>query len=631
MTVAALALPFALPGDEDAISTRLAQPGGLAATPAALVPHLARAIAGLDLMTLVRLAEGAGPSDAAQIYEAWLAVQPAGPAAAVGWFNLGVLRMRAGNPAGAAEAHARALRLKPDLAEAAVNLGTALEATGQTEAALAAWRAALPPANLRQILHNQLGRVLEGQGHLGPAYEELRASLLITPDQPDVQQHLVHMRQRMAAWPVTALDLPGVDAATAALHCGPLGALALFDDPAQQAAAARDWITRKVPAPAGGPLAPAGGHAHDRIRLGYLSTDFCRHAMSYLIAEMLERHDRTRFEVYGYCASPEDGSDIRARVLGAFDRVLKIGALTDEEAARAIRADEIDILIDLNGLTRGARPEILRWKPAPVQVTYLGYVGPVPLPELDHILCDAITIPPEEEAAYAPTPLRIEGCYQANDGTSARLVPVTRAEEGLPNGAFVFCCHSHAYKITPPIFTSWCDIVAAVPGAVLWLIDDNPEARAALSERWVTAGLDPARLIFAPRTDPDRYRARLALADLFLDTSPYNAGTIASDALRMGLPIVTLQGRAFSARMAASLLTAVGLPEGIATSPEDYVARAVAIARDGALHGRMKARLAGGAWQSSLGDAEGFTRRIEAALTSVCRRPYAGPSGPPAH
>ena len=612
-------LPFPLPGDGALLSRVLAQPGGIGTAASAEQPYLVRAVVGLDLMGLVGQAEGLEPTAAAQLYEIWLTAHDTELAACAAWFNLGVCRMQSANPAAAVEAYRQALRLKPDMAEAAINLGTALEAAGQTEAALGAWRAALPPPALRQVLHNQLGRVLENQGKLGPAAQELRASLMISAHQPDVQQHLVHIRQRMTAWPPARLDVPGLTEAEAAANCGPLAALALFDDPAMQAATGLDWINRKAPA-VGGPLAPPRGYAHDRIRIGYLSTDFCRHAMSFLIAELLELHDRECFEVYGYCASPEDGSDIRARVLSAMDHHVPIKALSDELAARRIREDEIDILIDLNGLTKGARVGVLRWKPAPVQITYLGYIGPIPLPELDYILCDAVTIPQDMGAMYQPEPLRIAGCYQANDSHKPDLPAVSRAEEGLPDDAFVYCCVSHHYKITESMWSAWCDILAAVPDAVLWLVDDNPESRAALTARWIERGLGLDRLIFAVRTDPARYRARLALADLFLDTTPYNAGTIASDALRMGLPLLTLQGRAFAARMASSLLTAMDLTDCITTSLPDYIARAVQIGQDPALHQALKARLSGDAWARTLGDSKSFTRRFEEVMERVCKQ-----------
>jgi len=615
-----MTLPFSLAGDRSAVETALAHPGGLVAAAPETRAHLERAIAGLDPISLISLAESATPSDVTQLYRTWLNARPPSSQNAGIWFNLGIAFMQTGDPQGAIAAYRSCLQLRPDLAEAAINLGNALEAQGQADAAFAAFRAAMPATPLRVILHNQLGRLLEDRGTLGPAADEMRSSLLIDPDQPDVQQHLVHLRQRMAEWPPTVLAVPGLEEAIAARNCGPLAALALTDDPVQQGAIAADWIARKAPA-IGPRLSPEAGYRHDRIRIGYLSSDFCRHAMSFLIAEMLELHDRAAFEVFGYCASPEDGSDIRARVIAALDHHVPITTMTDDEAARRIRQDEIDILVDLNGLTKGARIGILRWKPAPVQITYLGYIGPIPLPELDYILCDAVTIPPECDADYQPRPLRIEGCYQANDSRIAQPVAVARANESLPEGVFVYCCASHHYKITEPMFAAWCDILQSVPEAVLWLIDDNPESRAALGRRWAARGLAAERLIFAPRVSPDRYRARLALADLFLDTFPYNAGTIASDALRMGLPLLTLQGRAFAARMASSLLTAIGQQDCIATTMPDYIAKAIAIGSQADLLARLKAQLSGNQWANTLGDSRKFTRRIEKAYRTALLRP----------
>ena len=611
MNVALLPLP--LPGDEAWLDARK---GKLATLAPEVMPRLARTIAALPAAAAIERIVAASTSDAGILARFWLAANPGAPVAYAIWFNLGVTLLQAGAAADAAQAYAAALALKPDLHEAAVNLGLALEVQGQPEEALATWRRALPDEATRRILHMHLGRVQEDLGRQEPAAAELRAALLIDPDQPDVIQHWVHLRQRMAAWPVLDSTASGVPEPLLRRHAGPLGALALFDDPVQQAEVAAAWIGRKVP-PAPQRLAPARGYCHQRLRIGYLSSDFCRHAMSFLIAELLERHDRTAFEVHGYCASPEDGSALRARVVAAFDRFRPIRTLSDEDAARHIHADEIDILVDLNGLTRGARPGVLRWKPAPVQATYLGYIGPVPLPELDWLICDAVAIPPELARLYSPAPLPIEGCYQANDSQPLVLPPVERAADNLPEDAFVFACFSHHYKITQDIFEAWMRIVAAVPGSVLWLIDDGVASRANLLGRWRAAGLAPQRLIFAPRVDPDRYRARMALADLFLDTTPYNAGTIASDALRMGLPLLTIAGRAFAARMATSLLTAIGLPELIAPDRVAYEATAIRLATDPDAIAALRGRLAGDAWARTLGDAAGFTRRLEAAYRSV--------------
>lgn len=612
----AILLPLSLPDDDAWLVSKLET--GLARLPEPARPRLDRVVSNLDLPRLLALAAAAPDEAAVVLYSAWLKGNGARPEAFGAWFNLGIGLMALGRPGEAAAAYATALRLKPELSEAAINLGLALEADGRPEAALASWRRALPGREARRMLHLHLGRLFEEQRQLEPALEELGDCLAIAPDQPDVQQHFVHLRQRMALWPV--LEAPGLPEAELALNCGPLAALALRDDPGFQTAVTRAWIERKVPA-APERLAPARGYGHGRIRIGYLSTDFCRHAMGYLIAEVLERHDREGFEVYGYCASPEDGSDVRARLVGAFDHHVPIGRLSDEAAARRIRADEIDVLVDLNGLTRGARLGVLRWKPAPVQATYLGYVGPVPLPELDWMIADAETIPDAALADYAPAPLRLPGCFQANDSREPDLPPVSRAEEGLPEGAFVFCCFSHHYKITPDLFAAWLAIVGRCPGAVLWIVEDNPTSRRNLTARWLAAGLAQDRLIFAERVDPMRYRARLALADLFLDTTPYNAGTIASDALRIGLPLLTIRGRAFAARMAASLLTAVGLTDGIAEDMADYVARAVAIAGDPARHAALKRQLAGDAWARTLGDCAGFTARLEAAYRRIRLQP----------
>jgi predicted O-linked N-acetylglucosamine transferase (SPINDLY family) len=341
--------------------------------------------------------------------------------------------------------------------------------------------------------------------------------------------------------------------------------------------------------------------------------------MSYLIAELFERHDRSRFEIHGYCASPDDRSAIRARVIAAFDRFTSVRTLSDEEAARRIRADEIDLLIDLNGLTSGGRLQVLRWKPAPVQATYLGFIGPVPLPELDYMLCDDFVVPPGIAAAYHPRPLPIEALYQANDSKRIVGAAMTRAEAGLPEDRFVFCCFSNHYKITEAMFAGWMDILRRTGDAVLWLVDDNQWSRQNLCLRALVAGIDPSRLIFAGRTDPASYMARLAVADLFLDTFPYNAGTIASDVIRMGLPLLTLAGRSFASRMAAGMLHAIGADDGVTHTLDDYVSAAVRLATDRHRHAAYRTRFTETAWVASLGDIAGFTRHFEATLLRMVK------------
>ena len=356
-----------------------------------------------------------------------------------------------------------------------------------------------------------------------------------------------------------------------------------------------------------------------RSKIGYMSSDFCSHAMSYLVTELFERHNRHRFEVFGYCSSLDDGSALRQRVLAAFDHHRIIRTLSDEQAAQVIRDDEIDVLIDLNGITDGTRLPVLRWRPAPIQATYLGFIGPIPMPELDYMLCDKVVIPPEHEATYRPTPLPIARIYQANDSKRTIGRPLNRAAAGLPNDSFVLCCFSKHYKITEDIFAAWMSILHQTEHSVLWLAKDNPYSETNMLTAAQRAGIATERLIFSERADPDLYLSRLALADLFLDTFPYNAGTVASDAIRMQLPLVTLCGKAFASRMAASLLNAIGATQGITTSLTKYVDTTVRLANDPLEYARFKEMFTEQAWRETIGNIESFTTEFEATLCGIVR------------
>ena len=573
-----------------------------------------------------RLGANRGLPAVIALYRNWIAARSGGAKHLyAAWFNLGVELSCSGDSAGAVLAYRTALAIKPDFSLAAINLGLVLERGGDSVAALKSWSGALQTDDARTALINHQARLLESAGRLEDAEQRMRTSLLTTPLQPDVIQHWIHLRQKLCAWPVLTPTIPGLDEAALKNYCGPLAALALFDSVAQQTAICAGWIARKTHATPQR-LSPQAGYAHDKIRIGYMSSDFCRHAMSFLIAELFERHDRTQFDVTGYCATAEDNSAIRRRVLDAFDRVRPIRDLSDEAAARQIRDDEIDILIDLNGLTQGSRMQVLRWRPAPVQATYLGFVGPVPLPELDYLFCDDGVVPPAIAAAYKPMPLRIAANYQANDSKREIGPPITRRQAGLPEDGFIYCCFSNHYKITQPMFGCWMQILRRAEGAYLWLTADNPWSCANLRHQAACAGIDPGRLIFAGRVSPADYMARLAVADLFLDTYPYNAGTIASDALRMGLPLLTRQGEAFASRMAARLLAAIGAHDGIATDDQAYIHTAVTLARDRQAHTAYKSLFTEASWAATIGDIATLTRDLEATLTRIRRHPGATPA-----
>jgi predicted O-linked N-acetylglucosamine transferase (SPINDLY family) len=575
-----------------------------------------------ELLTVVEQSRDALPTDSiVRLYQLWIRFQNTDdPRTCPAWFNLGVLFSGQRQSNHAMACYEAALRLRPDFQPAAVNLGLALESSGRPDDARRVWQKCLQPIESQTGLLNHCGRLAETQGKLAEAERDLRRSLLLDPDQPDVIQHWVHLRQRLCLWPALEGSLPGLPPETLLRNAGPLAAMALTDDVATQRAVAEHWIARKT-TPGAVRLSPAEGYDHRRVRIGYLSSDFCRHAMSFLIAELFERHDRNRFEVYGYCSSPEDGSALRRRILAAFDKVVPIRDRPDDAAARLIRDDEIDVLIDLNGLTSGTRIHLLRHRPAPVQATYLGFVGPAALPELDYLLCDDTVIPPEYAARYAPTPLPVGRFFQANDSRREVGAPMPRAAAGLPEDRFLFCCFSNFYKITPEMFAAWMRILRAVPQASLWIADDGMGAPPTLRAAAEAAGVDASRLIFTGRVDPAAYLARLSLADMFLDTFPYNAGTVASDAMRMRVPLLTRMGQSFASRMAGRLLLSVGAAEGIAVSADDYAEKAIRFATDPVAYALYAAKFTDAAWQSGPGDIAAFTRGFEDAIAAVVKRP----------
>ena len=480
-----------------------------------------------------------------------------------------------------------------------------------------AWGQAIQPDAARTGLINQRARLLEQSGQLADAEQALRTSLLTDPAQPDAVQHFVHIRQKMCAWPVLTDTIPGLTPQDLLDQCGPLGVLALTDQVAVQHATCARWLARKT-TPTPDRLSPARGYRHERIRIGYMSSDFCRHAMSYLIAELFERHDRDRFEVYGYCTSLDDGSELRRRVIGAFDHYTSIRALSDEAAARRISADEIDILVDLNGLTSGARLQILRWRPAPIQATYLGFIGPVPLPELDYLFCDSIVVPPATAPAYhAAAALHrrdLPGQRQQAHDRRADHADAGRIAGGSFRLSVVSATITRSpRRCSPPGWRSCTGWTTRCSG--WWPTASGRAATcAAALPRWASI---PERLIFAGRVDPSDYMARLAVADLFLDTSPYNAGTIASDAIRMGLPLLTLSGQSFASRMAGRLLAAIGAGQGITQDFVAYVETAVTLANDRSAYAAYKALFTEARWAETIGDIAGFTAAYEATLLRV--------------
>jgi len=404
----------------------------------------------------------------------------------------------------------------------------------------------------------------------------------------------------------------------------PFFLLAIEASPAEQLTCARRWVepfARAVP-----PL-PARSFRErqgERIRLGYLSADFHQHATAHLAAELFERHDRTRFEVFAYSYGPDDGSLMRRRLERAFDRFIDVRRLSHAQAAQRIHADAIDILIDLKGHTLNARTAMLAARPAPVQVNYLGYPGTMGADFIDYIIVDRIVAPPADQTYFSEKLVTLPGCYQPTDTRREIAAPPARRECGLPPDGCVFCCFNNTYKITPTFFAIWMRLLTHVPGSVLWLLESNELVRRNLRREAEQRGLDPSRLVFAPIRPIGEHLARHRHADLFLDTLPCNAHTTANDALWSGLPVLTCAGSTFAGRVAASAVAAAGVPGLIAPSLDAYEQTARDLARTPVRLRELRDTLERNRATAPLFDVAAYARHLETAYARMWERWRAG-------
>lgn len=403
----------------------------------------------------------------------------------------------------------------------------------------------------------------------------------------------------------------------------PFQLLALSASAADQRTAAITFTTgARAPSP---PKWTGERYAHERIRIAYVSPDFRNHATAFLTAGLFEHHDRSRFETIALSLGPDDGSTLRrVRLPAAFERFIDGRGRGDDALATLIRDLEVDICVDLAGHTTAGPFGALAARPAPVQVNYLGYPGTMGTDCYDYIIGDRIAIPPESRSGYTEKVVYLPDCYQANDDRRPLPAPPPRAQAGLPDDGLVFCCFNSGYKITPEIFDVWMHLLRSVPGSILWLVAHDAAADRRLRAHAQRCGVDGERLISAPPIPYDRHIARFRLADIFLDTIPYNGGATVSDALWSGVPVVTCTGEAFASRMAASLLNAVGLPDLVAGDLGDYAAIALALARDPARLDGIKQHLGTGRRSLPLFDTARFTRNLEAAYLTMWRRAQDG-------
>ncbi len=599
--------------------------------------------------------------------EAWRAtsaavrLEPSDPAARN---NLANVLRELGRPQDAVAQYRAALDLRPDFPVVEVNLALLLSSLRDADGALAVLRALLARQPMSGEAWRRLGGVLAEAVRPDAAVAVLRNAVVIDPGETDAHADLA-MAAAMAGWSAVSADacrrvlrlVPDHAAALGQLvhqqrllcdwrdldgleaqllwrvregteGVSPFDVLSCASTLADQQSAATLWAAAKArgAVPVTRPVAAAAAAARDgRLRIGYLSADFREHAMGHLMVDALETHDRSRFAVTAYSTGIDDGSALRRRFERGIERFVDLRRHTDADAARAILADGIDILVDLTGFTSFSRSSILVARPAPVQVNWLGYPGTLGAEFVDYIVADPTVIAPGEEGFFTERVVRLPDCYQPNDRRRviAEATP-TRADCGLPADGFVFCCFNSAYKLTPALFDGWARILAAVPGSVLWLYAGNPQVVANLRREGASRGVDPDRLVFAKPLPHAEHLARHRLADLFLDTLPYNAHTTASDALWAGLPVLTRCGTTFAGRVAASLLRAAGLPELIVDGQEAYEAAAVALARSPERLRDLRHRLVRNRPDCALFDTPRFVRHLEAAYREMWKIHRAG-------
>jgi predicted O-linked N-acetylglucosamine transferase (SPINDLY family) len=608
---------------------------------------------GYSLMALQRFA------DAADAYRAVLRVQPERAAA---WANLGLALDNLGRRDDALAALEKSLAFNPKLAEAHCAVGNILMARGDSQRAIAAYERAraIRPNDMTALCN--LSTAFLQQERIEEAEKAARDAIAVAPDRAEPWRQLASalaMQDRPADSIATLhrlLELdPSDDGASAELlyqarqicdlktvreltpkvvaeihralaqgrKPAATGFTAIAVAPELEGDVTRAW-SHEIEQNALKGVAPyvhAGRTRGDRpLRIGYLSADYRSHATMHLIGPLFMRHDRRRVHCYAYSYGGDDKGRSRKRVEIESDHFVDLLTVSDRDAAARIRADEIDILVDLKGHTANTRLAILALRPAPISVSWIGFPGPIGARFIDYALVDRIVVPPEHRSRYVEGLCYLPNCYQINDDTLGPIVATgERAQHGLPDTGFVFASFNRVYKIQARLLDLWARILAAVPGSVLWLYRSRPEAAENVLAGFASRGIDPARIVWAPPLYKDPHLQRIGLADLGLDTFPINGHTTTSDCLRAGLPVVATLGNSFAARVSASLLVTMGLPDLVAPSEDAYVDLAIALARDPARLATVRGRVAAGLKTSPLFDSARFVRNLEAAYETMWR------------
>jgi protein O-GlcNAc transferase len=555
-------------------------------------------------------------SEALQCYEKVIAIEPLNVESFIGRGNalFGLNRDREG-----LDSHARALSIAPHNLDAALGCGQGLLRCDRLDAALAHYDRALTFHPRNADLHNSRGVVLARMRQFDRAASDFSAALAVNPDNPAALAGLANCLSETCDWAALAEPLARIDQIVEqGKPIDPLLYARLTSDPAAHLTCARNFVRDKLAA-GPMPLRRRAAERADRIRIAYLSPDFRNHPAGYLVARLFELHDRTRFETSAISFGPDDGSEIRARIERGVDQFHDVRSRSDQEVAELIDALQVDIVIDLAGHTDLARQRLLAMRAAPIQVGYLGYCSTVGADYLDYIIADRTVLPFDQQPHYTEKIVHLPDCFMVNDSTQAIASQVpARGEAGLPEHGVVFCCFNASYKFRREFFDIWMRVLHAIDGGVLWLPSLNPVATENLRREAARGGIDPLRIRFAPRMDRrEEYFARSRLADLFLDTLPYNAHSTACDALYAGVPVLTCKGNTFAGAGAASLLHAVGMPELVTASLDEYEALALRLAMHPEEMQRVRRKLADNLPTCPLFDTDRFRRHIEAAYVMM--------------
>jgi protein O-GlcNAc transferase len=515
----------------------------------------------------------------------------------------------------------RALALRPDLAQTHFNRGNVQLSLLEPAAAMVSFAQAVElQPSYAEALYN-LGDTLRTLGQFEAAARQFDALTRVSPDYSYALGNLFHCRAMQCDWRDHAATTERLVTGSRReeLRSDAFTLLSVTDSAEDQLTCARRFVSFSYPAKT--PRWTGDPYRHERIRVAYVSADLREHAVSFLLAGVLESHDRNRFETFGISLRPEEATPMGQRVKNAFSRFIDVSALGDRGIAELMRDLEVDIAVDLVGFTGGMRPAIFAQRPAPIQVNYLGYPGTTGADYMDYILADDFVIPPEQERHYSERVAYLPECFQAND--DRRLMSEaaqTRAAAGLPEQSFVFCSFNNSYKINPTLFDIWMRLLNRVAGSVLWLLGQDDVTRLNLRTEAERRGVDASRLIFARREDYPEHLARLPLADLFLDSLPFGAGATASDAIWAGLPVLTCAGRAFASRMAGSLLRTMEMPELITQDLGQYENRAMELVQRPEELRALRRRLAEKRASTALFDTDRFRRHLESAYEHMWLR-----------